>query len=135
MPDLNTGEWQVLERAVDLHAQRHHLIVSNLANAETPGYRAVKLPFENLLQEMVDRRAQPPLRTTQPGHLPGAGPGGGAPPQVVVRTEGAGRDGNTVNSDQELVDLSVNQVQYNAKVEALTRMFKLLDYAIDEGGK
>ncbi len=135
MPDLNTGEWQVLQRAIDLHAQRHHLIVSNLANADTPGYRAVQLPFENVLQEMVRRQGEPPLRTTQPGHLSGAGPAEGAAPQVVVRREAAGRDGNTVNGDQELVDLSVNQVQYNANVEALTRMFKLLDYAIEEGGK
>ncbi len=135
MPDTNTGAWQVLQRAIALHAQRHHLIVSNLANAETPGYRAVKLPFENVLQEMVRRQGEPPLSITQAGHLSGAEPSQGAAPQVVVRTGGGGRDGNTVNSDQELVDLSVNQVQYNASVEVLTRMFKLLDYAIDEGGK
>ncbi len=135
MPDFTSGEWPVLERAIDLHAQRHHLIVSNLANADTPGYRAVKLPFEDVLREMVRRHGDPPLRTTQPRHLGGTGSGQGRAPEVVVDTAGAGRDGNTVNSDQELVDLSVNQVQYNASVEVLTRMFKLLDYAIDEGGK
>ncbi len=135
MSELYGKSIQVLIRSLDFNAKRHSLIVSNLANADVPGYKAVHFPFEKVLKDMISRKEMQPLERTHPNHLPAGGGTDFPEPEVVVTQSPAGRDGNTVDEDQETVRLAMNQVQFDADVEALSRVFALLQYSIEEGGR
>lgn len=134
MSDLFGTEVEVLAKALDFRAFRNNLIAANLANADTPGYKAVSVEFEEVLKQMVGSDSSAGIRTTHPKHLP---PGGGeqGEPEIVTRMETDRRDGNSVDMDEEVVNLTANQLVYNANVEALSRIFRLLEYSISEGGK
>jgi flagellar basal-body rod protein FlgB len=75
---------------------RMSVIAENVANADTPGYKAQDLPsFDKVFSE------SPPLRATRPGHLTGASSG-----MTLVAEQAPGRaapNGNTVSLEGEMV--------------------------------
>src|SRR3954467_13604453 len=94
-----------LRTGLDYHLQRHNVLVSNLAQAETPGYRPVDLArtdFEGTLNVALD--------ATEPGHI---GVSTGAPAQgfqiIEDKTSKASADGNAVDIDREAVKIATNQ--------------------------
>jgi len=54
----------VLEKSLDLRARNQQVIAGNMANADTPGYSARKLSFEDDLQQAIKR----PEMSTKPAH-------------------------------------------------------------------
>jgi flagellar basal-body rod protein FlgB len=116
--------------------RRSDIINSNIANSETPGYRAVGYDFENQLQDLVDTSSQKRLRTSSPRHMLNefATSDGGVNPDVYMRpTESVGEDGNTVDVDLEMADLAKNQIQYRSAIESINRKIAILKYAIQGG--
>lgn len=119
-----------LHRVLDLRARQHATIVSNLANADTPGYRARRLDFRDALAE-VAARASGPGAAALPGAVPGEF-------QAAVRVEYEepppwSADGNSVDAEQETMLLNENNVVYGAVAEVLRRKFASLEYAIRGG--
>jgi len=87
------------ERALDLRAQRLEVIASNIANVDTPYYKARDIDFKSVLND-----AQQTLNTTQAGHMKSSAVG----PQshlVYSIPFNTSLDGNTV-------ELSVEQAKY-----------------------
>ena len=66
---------RLAEKSLDLRSRRHDLIVSDLANADTPGYKAFDLMVEESLREQYSDTSNLHLQTTQSGHIPSAGIG------------------------------------------------------------
>ncbi len=125
----------VLETAMDLRYIRHKLITSNIANAETPGYRAKDIRFEAELERELTNRNHSlvPVRT-HPMHMGG----GGDTMRVSVIERGSltkGLDGNTVNLDEEIVRLAENTTMYGVLTRLIKHKFTGLMTAIKEGGK
>ncbi|GAB4255244.1 MAG: flagellar basal body rod protein FlgB [Deferrisomatales bacterium] len=112
-----------LVRGLDSRTRRHAAISANIANADTPGYRAVDVSFAQVLE-----RAGLPLATTHPRHLTGARSGGAD--RLVLSGGEARRDGNDVNLDGEMVKLARNQIEYQFLVRALGSRFRKLKEAI-----
>jgi len=56
-------------------------------------------------------------------------------PEIYIREESVKRDGNSVDMDEEIAKMSINQIRYNAGAEVLNKLFKGLEYAIQEGGQ
>ena len=115
---------------------RSNVINANIANAETPGFRAIGYSFEDQLQAVNEINQPENLHTTNPKHLmhPGATADARIEPDVFVQsTESIGHDGNTVEVDKEMADLARNQILFRAQVETLTRKIGLLTYAINGG--
>jgi flagellar basal-body rod protein FlgB len=135
MPKLFGTEIQVLAKSLGLRAKRHDLIVGNLANSDTPGYKAVHLKFEETLKRMMEQHDMVSVRRTDARHFPRTPAAGQVDPEIVTRTESTRMDGNSVDMDEEIVNLNVNQLQFDASVETLNRIFSLLAYSVDEGGK
>jgi flagellar basal-body rod protein FlgB len=134
MPKLIGKEIDLLARALDFRTMRNSLISANLANADTPGYKAVKVRFEEILKDMsVSEKAQR-IRTTHPVHLPMSGGDEPKDPEIVTVSESDQRDGNSVDMDEEMTGLATNQVLYTANVEVLSKILAGLKYAIEEGG-
>lgn len=112
--------------ALDGLSLRQQVIGRNVANVDTPGYRAQSIDFETALKRVFNR-AKPGLRlqATHQGHM-------GAPKaeigfQVKGRPGGSDRaDGNNVDIDAELLEMSEAGIQYQAVAESLTKKLQLL---------
>ena len=63
------GVMPVLKKSMDLRSKKHNVSSSNIANADTPGYRAFTLEVENALQKMKDEKGKLDLKKTHDFHL------------------------------------------------------------------
>ena len=109
---------QGLAEAMTLHQKRHEVLVSNLANVETPGFRARELDFETALKEAFTSEERPL---------------GAAPETRVVEDVSAPirADGNTVDLDLQMAKLSANGGRYVALAKLLGHRIALLREAIE----
>ncbi len=115
--------------------KRSQIIDSNIANAETPGYRSLNYDFEEQLQSVSDRAATR-LQVTKDQHFKSAyvSANGQIEPDLYIRpTESVGNDGNTVETDHEMALLAQNQILYRATIEAINRKIATVRYAIQGG--
>jgi flagellar basal-body rod protein FlgB len=60
----------MLEKVLDLRAMRHNLIVSNIANIDTPQYKAFDLVVEEELKRAMGSGKNLGLKKSQPAHIP-----------------------------------------------------------------
>jgi flagellar basal-body rod protein FlgB len=120
----------LLERLLDARGARHQAIVANLANQDTPGYRAVDVSFQETLNTASGSSLA--TATTHAAHLSTEEPSAG----VATHTS-SGRsnrlDGNTVNVEHEMAKLAENTLLYQAGTELLSAKFRILKNAIREG--
>ena len=120
------------EQALGFRAQRAEVLANNIANADTPNYKARDFDFSAALQEAVAGRSSGdlPLATTAPGHIQGAaGPSG--PTRLMYRTPAQDAvDGNTVDMDLERSAFSENALQYQAGLSFITHQLKMLTAAV-----
>ena len=120
----------LLQRSLDLRMQNQQAISANIANVDTPGYRAVHLEFEAGL-----KRA---LATSEAGGAKGPGPEPADFSQVQARVVRVGDpsgigDRNGVNLDEEMIALAENQMLYEAATQMISKKLGLLRYVIQEG--
>jgi flagellar basal-body rod protein FlgB len=128
------------ETALNLRAQRQQLLASNIANADTPNYKARDIDFAKTLQASMDGKSTkvPPveLARTSPGHIAGkpAGDGGIGGSPLLYRTVTQGSvDGNTVDMDVERNQFTDNAVRYEAGITSINGQIKNLLAAIQPG--
>lgn len=127
---------KVQAASLSLRKKRSEVISSNVANAETPGFRALGYDFEKQLQEAMNLSEMPAMKVTHPKHLrsPLAQADGTVRPEVFIRpTESVGEDGNTVDMDLEMSRLAHNEILYRGAVESLNRKIGIIRYAINGG--
>lgn len=130
---------QLKMAALDLRLERQHVLNSNIANAETPGYRALGFDFEEQLQALAGGDEDSlPMKAADPKHFRSdlVEADGTLQAEVYVRpTESVGQDGNTVDVDKEMGDMAQNQILYKATVELINKKLATLKYAIANGGQ
>lgn len=108
----------ILQRLVNFTLQRHRVLLSNLANSDTPGYRAKDLNFETVLREEKLR-----LVRTDPMHL---GPRG--PEYSVQERESSDApwlDENNVEEEAEMARITENAILYQAAIKLLNEKFRI----------
>ncbi len=118
--------------ALRVRSQRAELIARNLANADTPGFKARDLDFRDALRAAGDPGALR-LATTRGGHLGGAAPAdaGADGTALKYRTPLApSLDGNTVDVQVEQSAFAENAVRYQATLTFINSRFKGLMTAI-----
>jgi len=130
-PIDNSGVVAALRRQMTKAAAKELAAASNLANLNTPGYRAE----EPVFSEALDGALNLPLSTSNDGHLQADGTAG---EEVVtgrqpVASLSARRDGNTVQLDRELMSMMTAAGEFKAAQTALSAKFRLVRYAITEG--
>ena len=119
--------FQFSQTALTLHSYRQQLIASNIANADTPGYRARDLDFSSVLKNAESAMAKGqtvPARSAGPDSTPF-----GAEllyRSVVQRSV----DGNTVDLDLERAQFAENSVRYEAQLTFVTSQIKSMLAAI-----
>jgi flagellar basal-body rod protein FlgB len=109
---------RVQVEALRLRSYRQEVLAANLANADTPNYKAVDFDFGTALREATSAR-------------PGSAPGAAQNPQLLYRTPGqAALDGNSVEADAERAKLADNAIRYEAALRVLTGKIKTMLSAI-----
>lgn len=119
------------QQALDLRAYRQQILAGNIANADTPNYKARDFDFSTALKEAVAGRSGGPLplSTTAAQHLSGSA--GSSPARLLYRTPAqASADGNTVDMDIERAQFSENAIQYEAGLTFIGLQIKTLMSAI-----
>lgn len=136
MSDKIIGKtFDALSRSLDLRSMKHNLISGNIANAETPGYKAKRIDFEDTLARALSL-TEAPMSRTNSKHMRAGGEVGEVTPEIYNNPNNVVReDGNTVDRDAEMVALAENQMLYNSSIESLRRKIALLKYAISDGGR
>ena len=119
------------QQVLGLRAQRQQILAGNIANADTPNYKARDFDFSAALKDAVAGRSSGnlALTTTDTAHLPGTVQENSA--RLLYRNPvQPSADGNTVEMDVERAQFSENAVQYEASVAFITAQIKLLTAAV-----
>ena len=126
---LHKGLGQVL----DLRMAQHTLTATNLANADTPGFKAKFIPFDRILSEVVDRSSHLSLRQTHSEHLPGLGTDPSDPQVEEIEAPPWATDGNSVVAEREAVRLKENSTLYSGVSRGLSRRLAMMRFAASDG--
>lgn len=110
---MSVGMTEVLGRYLDLTADQMKVTASNMANIDTPGYKAQGFDFEQALGSAMQ----------------------GEPVVSEVRGLVARPDGNTVSLDRESLNLAKSQLQFRTGVELLKHEFSRVMSAIHAESK
>ncbi|NOZ25419.1 MAG: flagellar basal body rod protein FlgB [Nitrospirae bacterium] len=107
-----------LEEIIKFTMQRHGVLLSNLANSDTPRYRARDLKFESVFDEERLR-----LEKTAPTHLRAIEVSGDT--ELTVDTGAPWLDGNNVEEDVEMAKITENALLYKTALRLINDRFKM----------
>lgn len=116
-------------KALDYHSKRHNILASNVANADTPGYR----PFEIVRPQKDGQGATMSLHKSRDGHMHAANTLADDAEVLEDRTAPVGGDGNAVSLDREMAKLSANDIRYDAAISIVRRKLAELRYVAEDG--
>ena len=123
-----------LQTSLAMRQLRQNITTSNIANAETPGYHAQKVDFEEALARSLDIDGLRGMSTSSGDHFTVGGPTAKVRPDIYENPEGAiNNDGNTVDLEKEMSALSENAVLYKAALQLINKKMAALKYAASEG--
>ena len=113
MPD-NT--FKTLENIMDVASFRNKILTSNIANADTPGYKSKDISFQSELDKSVaGSKGSYNVFETVPSMI--------------------NRDGNTVSIDSEMTKVAENQLLYNSAAQLLSMKFRMMKDVAKSGGQ
>lgn len=132
MFDKTTG---ALQKSLDFMLLRHNVTSANVANAETPGYKAKKVDFEDSLAAALSPNGAGNLEALHGDHFP-VGHDHLQALQADVYDNpdvNVSNDGNTVDMEKEMANLSENSIRYKAATQLINKKLGALKYAITGG--
>lgn len=103
----------ILAKAMSLRLQRHAALAGNIANADTPGYRAKHVSFEKELQKAADSQSPNKIKNLKE-HT------------SIVDDMAPRPDGNSVSVDKQMAMMTENTITYNATAEFLGRKIRMI---------
>lgn len=116
----------VYSQALNLRTQRHQVLASNIANADTPNYKARDFSFEGAMRNAMAGNATAGgvnLERTSSGHMSGVKSSG--PAALMYRGDvQSAADGNTVDMDVERSNITENALQYQILTQLISDRFK-----------
>jgi len=106
---------------LDCLVRRSELVAANLANADTPNYKAVDLDFKRILENTV--KADQVVRMANSGNMQQNGAALSGPTEMIytTKTENMRMDGNTVNMEDELLKSAEIQMMYELALTFLKK--------------
>jgi flagellar basal-body rod protein FlgB len=123
-----------LNQNLNLRLENQNVISSNIANADTPGYKAKAVNFEQAMRDAMNTGENLKLEASDGSHFGSKGPEG-VTADVYEDPNGVeSLDGNTVDRSAEMAKMKENQILYSASIETLRKKLGMLEYGITEGG-
>lgn len=114
--------FDMLSELVSFRSERQKVIVSNVANIDSPDYAPRDLDLKTVYDAS---KFSMELARTHAKHLPGLQLGGEYVKYQVT-------SGEAVSLDKEMINLAENQLKYTADVEMMARKFRTLDMVLKE---
>lgn len=122
---------QFQHQALSLRAYRQQVLAANIANADTPNYKARDIDFSSALKSAMAGRGDSalPMARTSAGHLGGGAESG--PARLLFRKDfQSAVDGNTVDMDVERAQFAENAVHYEAGITFIGHQLKMMSAAV-----
>ena len=117
----------IMHQALDASVLRHNTVSNNIANVNTPNYKAQKVVFEDILKgELANTSFEG--KTTSSKHIPI----GNSLNQALITAQpySMQNNGNGVDIDSEMTELTKNNIWYQTLTYQVTEEFNLLKTAI-----
>jgi len=130
--DIEDKTLKALGTSLQFRQMRQDLLSSNIANAETPGYKTKRLDFEDALSRALDVDGQQTLNTADEEHFNVGGGGfSNLEPEIYDDPNGnVTESGNNVNVDEELALMAENKILYDATVQLLNKKLAMKKYIL-----
>ena len=131
---LFSKTFTVLEKSMNLRSQKHSLLVSNIANMDTPNYKAFDILVEEEMEKAFGETNTMTLMQTHPEHLSLNSAENMNAPEVKPAERSwynFREDGNTMDIDRTMSVLSENGLLYNASAQMISKKFQSLSNAIN----
>ncbi len=133
--------YDILGESLNVLSDRQNIIASNIANANTPGYRAKTLNFEDVMRSLVPSESLLPMKTNSAkdlsnGDIYDVTPNGSGFIKSFVHNQTDESipplDGNTVDLSKEMSDMASNAIRFQAVANLITKKFNILNYTITQ---
>lgn len=126
---------KALGASANLRLLRQNITAANIANAETPGYKAKKVDFEEALNRAIDHEGLGKMHVSDKEHfLMGQGAIGRVGADVYDNPDiNLSNDGNTVDLEKEMANLQENTILYRAALQLINKKLGALRYVSTEG--
>lgn len=118
MPFSINQAFGIFPQALQLESKRAELLASNIANADTPGYKARDFNFKAALQAAQGQGGDLPLTRTNPEHMEPSGLSSN-PPVLYQQPLQPSLDGNTVDLQRNQAAYGENALRYQATLTIL----------------
>ncbi len=132
---VNDPTLKILAYALDGLSTRQKAIANNVANVDTPGYKAERVQFEDQLQAALrqnDSSGGLPLKTTDTRHLGHVAPFEPRGITITTQNNTMRNDGNSVDIDLEMTELAETTVRFQALSQLTGMKISLLKNIIRE---
>jgi len=135
MLDQLNEDFSFFQQSIGLRAQRQQVLSSNIANADTPNYKARDFDFKTAMTQALDERMRLPdtsLVLTSARHIPAKATSPN-PTELLYRMPyQPSLDSNTVDMDVERVHMADNTLHYMSSMQMLTGRIRTMMTAIQE---
>lgn len=126
------GNVNLLEKGLDASWLKNKVIANNIANVDTPGFKASRVDFESVFKNALENKDGFKAKTTRPEHYDFSDMGGDMSPEVSSEDNLQYRmDGNSVDIDYENLELAKNTILYNELATQVNSEFARLDTVIN----
>jgi flagellar basal-body rod protein FlgB len=125
---------KLLEKVLDIRMDAHQVHVSNIANANVPGFKAKKLEFEGAVHQALETAERKEVERAYEKHLEKA--------VEQIKAEvyedplaPMNGNGNSVNMEREQTDLAKNTIAYEAAISLINKRLAIQKYIFSDGGR
>ncbi|QJB57261.1 flagellar basal body rod protein FlgB [Pseudodesulfovibrio sp. zrk46] len=123
-------------KVMDMRLDRQNLVMGNIANVNTPDYKAQRLEFEGKLQSALNQDAHGKMTRTSQDHMPSAFSANGFQGDDLQDFKPRHIYGeDRVDLDKEMTSLAKNGMMYNALATVIRKNFQGLQRVIQDGAK
>ncbi|MDQ7031536.1 MAG: flagellar basal body rod protein FlgB [Desulfonauticus sp.] len=123
-------------KSMDLHLVRQNIIAVNIANIDTPGYKAKRVEFEDKLQAALEAEERKNITRTDPKHLPMPFDPNKISPDLLKSIDPRVIQGDdNVDLDKEMSKMAKNAMIYNTLAQLTKKSFDTEKLIIQEGAR
>ncbi len=132
---LSNSSLPALEQTAVFSQQRHQLLAGNLANLDTPDYKTRDLSLSEFQTQL--KAATNPSKPGATNYVPGKGQQPITQQQALEKTRDVSKqilyhDGGDVSLEEQVTEISKNQIMHNTAIALMRSQFQTLQVAIRE---
>lgn len=125
------GTIGALENSLNYASTKNNAIANNIANIDTPNFKAKSVVFKDVLNQAMDSSVT--AKRTHPLHIPFNNEANGSFQTISKGNTSYNHNGNNVDIDKEMAELAKNQIYYQGLVDRISGKFRSLQTVIKGG--